>query len=237
MNEITTPYPLNGSVFYLRYPLYELINRANQYIPDPFAKNFNVVSYELVGNEYVSYFDHERPFSPLNTDYIMDTIISGVAIDAKMFYLASMPYTIHTEEWLINYMVYRLFHDVEDIYYGYLEYLDETGEFYFEDDGDSPYYRDQNGNIVEIKDPVISHEEYRYMAYIVYLLVQTIAGYYPNLVQQFYFHRDKDYFIVLEEVEEKINTGRHPKIRKALEWMRGVNRMSLLRLEVRCHTY
>ena len=136
MNEITTPYPLNGSVYYLRYPLYDLINRANQYIPDPFAKNFNVVSYELVGNEYVSYFDHERPFSPLNTDYIMDTIVTKIAIDAKLFYLASMPYTIHTEEWLMKYIDYQFFTDVDDIYYGYLEYLDETGEFYFEDDGD-----------------------------------------------------------------------------------------------------
>ena len=237
MNEITTPYPLNGSVFYLRYPLYELINRANQYIPDPFAKNFNVVSYELVGNEYVSYFDHERPFSPLNTDYIMDMILTKIAIDAKLFYLASMPYTIHTEEWLIEYIDYQFFTDVEDVYFSYLEYLDETGEFSFKDDGDSPYYMDQYGNIVEIKDPVLGHEEYRYMAYFVYLLVQTIAGYYPNLVQQFYFHRDKDYYIILEEVEEYPVRDRNPRVRKALEWMRNINRMSLLRLEVRCHTY
>lgn len=237
MNEITTPYPLNGSVYYLRYPLYDLINRANQYIPDPFAKNFNVVSYELVSNEYVSYFDHERPFSPLNTDYIMDTILSKIAIDAKLFYLASMPYTIHTEEWLMEYIDYQFFNDVEDVYFGYLEYLDETGEFFFKDDGDSPYYSDQHGNIVEIKEPVIGHEEYRYMAYIVYLLVQTIAGYYPNLVQQFYFHRDKDYFIILEEVEEHSVRDRNPRVKKALEWIRNVNRMSLLRLEVRCHTY
>ena len=75
------------------------------------------------------------------------------------------------------------------------------------------------------------------MAYLVYLLVQTIVGYYPALVRQFYFYRDKDYFIILEEVEEKINRDRHPRVKRALEWIRNVNRMSLLRLEVRCHTY
>lgn len=237
MNEITTPYPLNGSVFYLRYPLYELINRANQYIPDPFTANHNVVSYELVGSEYVSYYDYTKPFSPLNTDYILDTIVSKIAIDAKLFYLASMPYTIHTEEWLMKYIDYQFFTDVEDVYYGFLEYLDETGEFFFKDDGDSPYYSDQHGNIVEIKEPILGHDEYRYMAYIVYLLVQTIAGYYPTLVRQFYFHRDKDYFIILEEVEEHPVRDRNPRVRRALEWIRNVNRMSLLRLEVRCHTY
>lgn len=237
MNEITTPYPLNGSVYYLRYPVYEWARRANEVIPDPFIQNHNTVSYELVGSEYVPYFNHERPFSPLSTEYILDAILFNIVITAEMFYLASMPYTVHTEEWLIDYVERHFFTDIEDVYYGFLEYLAESGEFYFTDDEDSPYYRDHHGNIVEIKEPVLDYNECRFTAYIIYLMVQTIAGYYPNLVQQFYFHRDKHYHLHLEEVEETPRNNRHPKVKEITRWLRDTNRLSLIRMEVRCLTY